>query len=120
MKNIIFNNLVKNNGIIIKVNSNNEKLQSKEQFIDDMLQRETTENIQDCLQNLSDIKQEYKTEWSMIRMYCNAIKGLDNAIFLEMTTETLTGTRTTNSNSIEELKQQRIKFISDFANYLYK
>ena len=42
MKNIIFNNLVKNNGIIIKVNSNNEKLQSKEQFIDDMLQRETT------------------------------------------------------------------------------
>lgn len=120
MKNIIFENIVKNNGIIIKVNSNNEKLTTKQQFIDDMLQRETTENIQDCLQSLASIKQEYQTEWSIVRMYCNTIKGLDNAIFLEMTASTLTEARATDSNSIEQLKQQRIKFISDFANYLYR
>lgn len=120
MNNNIFRSLVKNNGIITKVNQKNEKLETKEQFINDLLTRECVSNIEDCLQPLSKTPAEYNTDWSIIRFYTSAIKGLDNAIFLEMTAHTLTGTRETNNDTLEQLKQQKIRYISDFANYLYK
>lgn len=120
MKKEVFESLVKNNGIIIKVNQNNEKLVTKEQFIDDLLTRECVDNIAECLQELKDIKAEYQTEWSMVRFYCSAIKGLNDAMFLERVAMQNTQTRECNYERLEQLQQQKIQYISDFANYLYK
>ena len=120
MKNQVFESIVKNNGIVKKVGYNNQKLESKESFIDDLLTTERVDNIADCLQELQNIKAEYNTEWSMIRFYCNAIKGLNDAIFLERVVKTLTDVRETEEERIEQLKEQKVRYISDFANYLYK
>lgn len=120
MKNIIFESLVKNNNIIIKVNRRNEKLVTKEQFIDDMLTTERVDNIYEYLVDINEVKAEYNTEWSVIRFYCHAIMGLREAIFVEHTVGTLVGTRTTDFDSIKQMEEMKIKYISDFANYLFK
>lgn len=120
MKSKIFESLVKNNNTIVKVNQNNERLETKEQFIDDMLQRETAENIFDCLQEVTEIKAEYNTEWSMIRFYCSTIKGLNDALFVERVVKTLTDVRECNQETIQQLKDLKTRYLADFANYLYK
>lgn len=120
MKNQVFESLVKNNGVITRVNRKNEKLVTKEQFIDDLLTTEQVDNIQDCLQDFTKVRAEYNTEWSVLRFYCRAIQGLQDAIFLEMTVKTLTNVRDTDNERLEQLKEEKIRYISDFANYLFK
>ena len=116
MKNESFERLVKENRIIDN-NNNIITLKTKEEFINDLLQNESIENIEKSMMYFNNLQtDEDRLNHTRLTNFIQTIKGIDNAISIEISIINDINTDLV----VKELKENRIRYIKYLANWLFE
>lgn len=121
MNNQKFNVLVEIPKYFPEKNSKGEVLKTKEDFINDMIEKQNATSLKRCLvKNINEVREDFRSDYIAIDSYCNAINGLENAIFLERCSALTMDITTPNFDLIDKYKQQKLDYINKFVKFLNK